>query len=395
MRSVTIVGAGPAGLTAARVLAEAGLTDVLVLEREPAAGGLPRFCDHPGWGMLDLHRLYSGPRYARELTARATGAEIRTGVTVLALEGTRLRLSTQQGPETLESRVVLLATGIRETPRGPRLISGTRPWGVTTTGAFQALAQAGLPPFRQPVIIGSELVAFSAILTARAAGIRPAALIEAAPRIVARRPGGLIARHVLRVPVLTGTRLLRVEGADRVEGVVVEHHGQQRRIVCDGVVFTGRFIPEAYVAGRAGLTIDAGTGGPAIDNFFRCSTPEIFAAGNVLRPVEHSGVAAGEGAAAARAILQALRGELPEAGGVTVSVGGAMRYVVPQRIVPAPGVVRLQGRARAAHRGWLRVSADGETLSARRVKVLPERRLSLAVAAADLTGRGSVTVALE
>ena len=189
MRSVTIVGAGPAGLTAARVLAEAGLTDVLVLEREAAAGGLPRFCDHPGWGMLDLHGLYSGPRYARELTARATGAEIRTGATVLALEGTRLRLSTQQGPETLESRVVLLATGIRETPRGPRLISGTRPWGVTTTGAFQALAQAGLPPFRRPVIIGSELVAFSAILTARAAGIRPAALIEAAPRIVCAAAG--------------------------------------------------------------------------------------------------------------------------------------------------------------------------------------------------------------
>ena len=162
------------------------------------------------------------------------------------------------------------------------------------------------------------------------------------------------------------------------------------------MVFTGGFIPEAYVAGRAGLTIDAGTGGPAIDNFFRCSTPEIFAAGNVLRPVEHSGVAAGEGAAAARAILQALRGELPEAGGVTVSVGGAMRYVVPQRIVPAPGSWSgCRAWARAAHRGWLRVSADGETLSARRVKVLPERRLSLAVAAADLTGRGSVTVALE
>ena len=37
-----IVGGGPAGLTAARSLRAAGVSDVLVLERESEAGGIPR-----------------------------------------------------------------------------------------------------------------------------------------------------------------------------------------------------------------------------------------------------------------------------------------------------------------------------------------------------------------
>jgi thioredoxin reductase len=397
MRSVTIVGGGPAGLTAARILAAAGLRDVLVLERNPVAGGLPRFCDHPGWGMLDQHRLWTGPRYARELVSRATGVEIATNATVTALEpGGRLRVSTMAGPEIHDSRIVLLATGIRETPRGPRLVSGTRPWGVTTTGAFQEMAQAGQQPFRCPVIIGSELVAFSTLMTARHARIAPVAMIEANDRITARRPGDLAARLLFGVPVLTRTRLVEIRGVDRVEGVLIEQSGECREIACDGVIFTGRFEPEAFLLRAAGFALDPGSGGPVIDNFFRCDDPAYFAAGNLLRPVEHSGVAAGEGSRAAAAILRALRGDLPPAErAIPVSAGGAIRYVYPQRVVPDGGRIRFYGRARAAHRGRLSIVADGQVLSERRISVLPERRISLSIDAASIAGRSAVTVLLD
>ena len=397
MRSVTIIGAGPAGLTAARMLAEAGLRDVLVLERNPQAGGLPRFCEHPGWGMLDMHRFWRGPRYARELVRRAAGAEIATDVTVTALqEGGRVEVSTSAGLEVIESRVVLLATGIRELPRGPRLVSGTRPWGVTTTGAFQEMVQGAKIPFRRPVVIGSELVAFSALLTARHAGIKPVAMIEPGARILARRPGDWVARQVLNVPVRTGTALVEILGVDRVEGVVLECAGQREVMPCDGVVFTGNFVPEAYLPRRAGLVIDPGTGGPAIDNFFRCSDAAFFAAGNLLRPVEHSGVAAGEGAAAAGAILRALRGGLPEPGGaLPVLATGAMRYVYPQRVFPDGKTLQFFGRAAQAHAGRLSVLADGKILSERRVRVLPERRLRFSVACEKLQGHTGLSVVLD
>src|SRR3546814_18156336 len=83
---------------------------------------------------------------------------------------------------------LLLATGVRETSRAARLIGGARPLGVVTTGALQSLVYlAGRRLFERPVILGTELVSFSALLTCRHAGIRPVALVEAHPRITARR----------------------------------------------------------------------------------------------------------------------------------------------------------------------------------------------------------------
>ncbi len=80
---VAIVGGGPAGLTAAADLAARGLK-VVVLERESAAGGIPRHSDHLGYGIRDLRRFITGPAYARRLVQRATaaGAQIRTDTMV-------------------------------------------------------------------------------------------------------------------------------------------------------------------------------------------------------------------------------------------------------------------------------------------------------------------------
>src|SRR3546814_14591772 len=82
---------------------------------------------------------------------------------------------------------LLLATGVRETSRAARLIGGARPLGVVTTGALQSLVYlAGRRPFERPVILGTELVSFSALLTCRHAGIRPDALVEPNPPIPPR-----------------------------------------------------------------------------------------------------------------------------------------------------------------------------------------------------------------
>ncbi len=398
MRTVTIVGAGPAGLTAARVLCAAGMRDVLVLERNPEAGGLPRNCGHPGWGMLDFHRVWTGPAYARRLVESARGVEIATGVSVTRLdEGGRLVVSTRSGMEAIESRLVLLATGIRETPRSARLASGTRPWGVTTTGAFQDMVyRGGMRPFRRPLVIGSELVSFSALLTARHAGIRPVAMLEEGERIVARRPADLLARAVLGVPVWTGARLVEIRGLERVEAAVVERDGRPECIACDGIIFTGRFTPEAALVRASHLAQDPSTGGPEIDNFWRCSDPAWFAAGNILRAVVASGTAAAEGGAAARAMLRALAGDLPDpAACVRVTAAGALRYVYPQRLVPDGETVTLLARAARAHRGRLRLLADGETVLSRPLAALPERRLRFCVPSARLRGCRTLTAVLE
>ncbi len=139
---VAVVGAGPAGLAAAAVLARGGAR-VLVLDREAEAGGIPRHCGHSPYGMREFRRIMGGRAYARRLVeeARAAGATVATGVTVPGLlPGPRVLVTSDAGPAEVAASQVLLATGARETSRAGRLIGGAKPGGVLNTGALQGLS---------------------------------------------------------------------------------------------------------------------------------------------------------------------------------------------------------------------------------------------------------------
>nr|MDT0522664.1 FAD-dependent oxidoreductase [Streptomyces sp. DSM 41633] len=113
---VANIGGGPAGLTAAAELARDSSLNVVVLERESEAGGIPRHSDHPGYGIRDMKTFIAGPAYARRLVREATaaGAAIRTATMVTGWAGDRsLELTSPDGRERLDARAVILATGAR------------------------------------------------------------------------------------------------------------------------------------------------------------------------------------------------------------------------------------------------------------------------------------------
>lgn len=397
---VVIVGAGPAGLAAATALRACGISDIVVLERESEPGGVPRHCGHTGFGWFEFRRLLSGPAYARRLARSAHGICLQTRSTVLALgRDGEISLRTPDGLATLRGRRVVLALGTRETPRSARLVSGTRPWGVTTTGALQQMVYlARQRPFTRAVVIGSELVSFSALLTLRHAGARALLLVEEGPEVLAPWPAGPLARAVLGVPVVTGTRVAAIHGTRRVEGVELERGGLRWRVDCDAVVFSGRFVPETAILRGSHLELDAGTGGPVVDQYGRCSDPVYFAAGNLLRPVEPSWTAWAEGRAVASAVAASLSGTLPAAArSVRLQVQPPLRYVCPQRIaLPAPLPAALETHARVLARvtGELRAVAGTGVVLRQRVRTRPERRLACPVPLTD-PGGGGAEIRLE
>jgi hypothetical protein len=261
-------------------------------------------------------------------------------------------------------------------------VAGARPWGVLTTGALQELVQAGNPSgVRRIVVIGTELVAFSILLTARHAGIEIVAMVESDTRIAARRPGDLIARFLFGVPVLMRTRVAAIHGGAHVTGVEVECDGARRMLACDAVIFTGMFRPESALLADGAIETDPSTRGPAIDQHWRCSDPAYFAAGNLLRGIETAGVAAAEGRAAAWAIAAALRGELPLGERRRIAMRGPIAYVYPQ-VLTSPGwpldKLLLRARVERRFRGALALTVDGREAwrSASRV-FLPHRRIDL------------------
>lgn len=397
---VLIVGAGPAGLAAAVDLARTGAGTIEVIEREPAAGGIPRHSHHVGYGLRDLHRVMTGPAYARHYAAaaEAAGARIRTGITVTdwagpppaapgpaqpagpaayapagddpatfgPLPGAHVRAADEAatraggpgayapprpavlttgpgGLERISARAVLLATGARERPRSARLVPGDRPAGVYTTGQLQQEVHLRHQRVgRRALIVGAEHVSYSAALTLRHAGAEVRALLTALPRQQSYTAFHLGMRLGYGVPVLTGHAVTAVLGHGRVRGVRVRRpDGTEAEIACDTVVFTGDWIPDHELARRAGLEIDPGTRGPAVTADLATSAPGVFAAGNLVHPVETADNVALSGRAAARSVLAYLDDPAPPPpGAVAVHPAGAVRWAAPNRLHPATRVPR-------------------------------------------------------
>jgi thioredoxin reductase len=379
-----IVGGGPAGLSAAKALRARGIDDLVVIEREGSAGGLPRECDHGGFGFAQYHRWYTGPAYARRLLGEVQGVAVLTHASVVDVApGGVISVASEAGVQQMSAPAVLLATGIREMPRPARLVSGGRPAGLLTTGILQRwLRETGRAPCRRPLIVGTEWVAFSALHTLRRAGLQAVAMIEERARVTIPAAVAAAAQVWFSLPVLTDTRIVRVLGGECVEGVEIQCRGERRIIECDAVIFSGRFTPEAALIRDSHLQMDPGSAGPLIDQHFRCSDPAFFAAGNVLRAVESSGVVGREGEAAGRAMAAALQGRLSApVKRVVIDSPHPLAYVCP-RIVALPDDALAQplvlgARVTRAVRGTLSVLRNGECIARRRISALPERRVSI------------------
>ena len=381
--TVAIVGGGTAGLALATELRRRGVDNVVVLERETQAGGVPRHCGHYPFGLRELKRLMKGPDYARVLVRNAisAGVDIRTGTTVTALHANaRLSISTADGLMNLQAERVVLCTGVRESSRAQRFLSGQRPQGVISTGALQSMVYLhGQRPFRRPVILGTELVSFSAIMTCRHLGMHPVAMIEENNRITVRqfmRPYPAI----MGVPVKFGACDLRVLGDKTVEAVeYTDQHGLRQTIKTDGIIVSGKFRPESALLYASHIEVDPATGGPSVDQYGRTTDPGYFCTGNLLRPVETSSWCWHEAVECAARVARDLTSPLDIQGFVPLGFNdSAIQFVMPQRLTLSDRVGAMEAmqiRLSQPAIGRLTVRSGGKTLWGKSIHSRPERRI--------------------
>ncbi len=379
---VAVVGAGPAGLAASTELARLG-HEVHCYERESVAGGMPRHCGHQGFGLLDLHRSLDGPAYAAELVRRArrAGVTLHTDHTLLSLDGKRMRFcSPEQGAFEIEADRILLALGARETPRPARLIDGIRSPAILTTGALQRFVTLqGRRPFRRAVVIGSDIVGFSAIMTCRHAGIEAAALLEEGPFL---RVPFLLARGeemLLGTHVYAGCDALSIEGErGRVEGVRFRWKGEERFIKCDGIILSGEFTPESALLRQSHLSWDSRNDSLPVTQGFGIPHPGIYAAGNLLRGALAAYKCHAEGIAAARSLHTGINRPPAEAIPIATPTLENLDWISPSLVdptLPHPYLTRL--RFRRPTRGTLLTLLNGREVMRSRINARPWQTVTL------------------
>ncbi|MBR6915491.1 MAG: NAD(P)/FAD-dependent oxidoreductase, partial [Clostridia bacterium] len=140
---LAIIGGGPAGMAAAIGAYEAGVRDMVILERDTELGGILNQCIHNGFGLHTFKEELTGPEYASRYIERVKELGIRyeTGTMVLSISEDKkiTAVSRARGLFVIEADAVILAMGCRERPRGALNIPGTRPQGIYTAGAAQKL----------------------------------------------------------------------------------------------------------------------------------------------------------------------------------------------------------------------------------------------------------------
>jgi thioredoxin reductase len=417
---VLVVGAGPAGLSAAAELRRLGVGAVLVADREGEPGGVPRHSWHTGYGLRDLRRIMTGPAYARRLgeLAVASGAELRLVTTVTELDpgaaadpgtggaargGPVAMMTSARGRERVRAQAVLLATGCRERPRAARLIPGDRPTGVMTTGELQQRVYLSGERFPgRAVVVGAEHVSFSAAMTLAHAGAEVVALVTEYPHQQSYAAFRLGAALRWSVPVRTSAAVRRVIGRGPLKGVEIAdtRTGTVRFVACQTLVFTGDWIPDHELARASELEMDPGTRGPVIDTALRTSAAGVYAAGNLVHAAETADIAALSGRHAARHIADALtRGEASPAR-LPLRAEPPLCWISPNAIAatspPLPPLGRFTMRSSEFRNlAWLEVRQGGRRLAlARPRRLIPGRPVHLRaswVTGADPAG-GPVSV---
>ena len=343
---VAVIGGGPAGISACLELSRISELKLALFESEENVGGIPRNC-HYFFGLRDLKRIYTGPSYAEKLDSliRKTWVEIYTSATVINIipgkppELHRIEVLSPKGLNSYECRFVLLATGCFESPRSVRSIPGARPAGIFTTGALQELIRIHhQKPGERALVIGSEHVALSSVLTLRSTGTSIAGIVEVDGEIQTYPSIAKTMSFFFGVPIYKNTSVNAILGDKRVKGVELVNEADQRvfTVACDTVVITGRLRSYSPLIDNTFIERDPLTFGPVVDINLMTSIPNIFAAGNILRGGDMHDLCALEGKQAAKNILKRLASsESTVDECVPVNVESPIRYAVPQKIIPS------------------------------------------------------------
>ncbi len=406
---LVIIGGGPAGMSAAIAAYDAGVRDLLILERDARPGGILGQCIHNGFGLHRFGEELTGSEYAAryEKEVRSRSISILTDTMVLDLTPDRVitATNTRDGVFTLQARAVILAMGCRERPRGALNIAGSRPAGIYSAGTAQKYVNLkGYLPGRDVVILGSGDIGLIMARRMTLEGARVHAVCELMPY-----SGGL-ARNIeqclndFHIPLLLSHTVVEIHGRERLCGVTIAEVDENRRpkeetrryIPCDTLLLSVGLIPENELSQGASVPMDRVTNGAVVDQNRETAIPGIFACGNVLHVHDLVDYVSEEADIAGRAAAAYLQGASVSDCHIPLSTDGRVRYTVPQ-VITQKRDVTIYFRVNDIYRGVYVTVRDGDRVLYHRKKqrMSPGEMESITLKADLLEGARALQISLE
>ena len=347
---VLIVGAGPAGMAAAIAAKEAGVDNLLVLEREANMGGILRQCIHNGFGLHRFKEELTGPEYAqRDIDkVKELGIEVRCGTTVLSIDENRFvtAVSKEKGVQLFEAGALILAMGCRERPRGALATPGTRCAGIYSAGTAQKFVNLeGYMPGKRVVILGSGDIGLIMARRMTLQGAKVLACVELMPYSSGLNRNIVQCLHDYDIPLLLSHTVIDIQGKERLTGVTVAEvdakrqpiPGTEQHFDCDTLLLSVGLLPENELTRQADVEMSNLTSGAVVDDTLQTSKEGIFACGNVLHVHDLVDFVSAESFKAGKAAAEYVQGKKRVGTYVSVKDGDGVRGVVPQKLLIPDG----------------------------------------------------------
>ena len=343
---LAIIGGGPAGLAAACAAYDAGLRDILILERDRELGGILNQCIHNGFGLHHFKEELTGPEYAGRFIEmlRETSVTVLSDTMVLDVTPEKhvCCVNTIDGYQEIAAQAVVLAMGCRERTRGAISIPGTRCSGIFTAGAAQRYVNIeGYMVGKRIVILGSGDIGLIMARRMTLEGAKVLACVELMPYSSGLNRNIVQCLHDFDIPLYLSHTITDIQGKGRLERVVVSEVGPDRRPIpgtemvfdCDTLLLSVGLIPENELTRRAGIDMDRRTNGPRVFENMETSIPGVFACGNVVHVHDLVDFVTAEAEKAGRSAAEyVLHGAAADGRMFATACGACVTYTVPQQI---------------------------------------------------------------
>ena len=340
---IAIIGGGPAGLAAAVAAREAGVQDILIIERDNELGGILNQCIHNGFGLHTFKEELTGPEYAGRYIEKVKEMKIPYLLHTIVVDVSRDKVVTvmnkEQGMFQIEAKAVILAMGCRERSRGALNIPGYRPAGIYSAGTAQRYVNMeGRMPGKKVVILGSGDIGLIMARRMTLEGAKVQVVAELMPY-----SGGL-KRNIVQclddygIPLKLSHTVVDIKGKKRVEGVTLAQVDENRKPIpgteeyydCDTLLLSCGLIPENELSSQIGVELNPVTSGPVVNESLETNVDGVFACGNVLHVHDLVDYVSGEAKTAGENAAAYVQGNLPEAGKeIPLKGENGVRYTVP------------------------------------------------------------------
>ena len=407
---LVIIGGGPAGMSAAVAAYDAGVRDLLILERDSHLGGILQQCIHNGFGLHRFGEELTGPeyadRYAVMVKERGIPSLLNTMVLDISPDKVITATNMESGVFQLRAKAVILAMGCRERSKGALNIAGTRPAGIYSAGTAQKFVNMkGYMPGKEVVILGSGDIGLIMARRMTLEGAKVHAVCELMPY-----SGGLARNieqclHDFNIPLRLSHTVVEIHGRERLTGVTIAKVDERRRpipetrefIPCDTLLLSVGLIPENELSKTAGVPLDRVTNGAVVDQDRQTEVDGIFACGNVLHVHDLVDFVSEEADIAGKSAAAYIQGAAAEALDISIRTDGKIRYTVPQRITKKKDITVFFRVADVFRNVTVKVTDNnGNTVySRKKLKVAPGEMESISLKADAFGGAKELYFELE